>query len=132
MQMRLLVASMERVLGSKERPMTPPERVKLVSLAKVQASALKVIVSPEASPMVVLPVLDMLPLIVKAVPTIAWALRPLEMRREPAKELEPAPFDTNSLVRVKSPVKECEAAVSAMKRPDIWRLEEIDALEPKK
>ena len=87
----LLVASMERVLVSKERPLTPPERVKLVSLANVQASALEVSVSPEASPRVVLPVMEALPLMVKDVPTIAWALRPLEIRSEPAKEEEPVP-----------------------------------------
>lgn len=51
-----LDASIERVLVSKERPLTPPVKAKLVSLAKVQEAALAVTVSPEASPMVVLPV----------------------------------------------------------------------------
>src|SRR3989344_8514694 len=70
MPTRLLAASIERVLVSKERPFTPPERVRLVSLAKVQASALKVIVSPEALPKVVLPVMLVLPLMVSPVPTM--------------------------------------------------------------
>src|SRR3989344_8584407 len=80
---------MDKVLVSKEKPLTPPERVRLVSLAKVQASALAVRVSPLASPRVVLPVIEALPLIVRAVPTMAWALMPLETRREPAKEFDP-------------------------------------------
>src|SRR3989344_8270291 len=119
MPTRLLAASIERVLVSKERPFTPPERVRLVSLAKVQASALKVIVSPEALPKVVLPVMLVLPLMVNPVPTMAWALKPLETRSEPAKELEAVPDETNSLDIVRSPVKEWLAAVSAMKRPEI-------------
>ena len=94
---RLLVASIERVLVLKERPLTPPDKTKLVSLAKVQEAALAVTVSPEASPKVVLPfterlpVARALPLIVRAVPTMAWALSPLEIKREPAKEEEPVP-----------------------------------------
>ena len=86
---RLFWASIDKVLVSKEKPLTPPERVRLVSLAKVQASALEVTVSPVASPKVTLPVIEALPLIFNWVPTIAWALRPLEMRREPEKELDP-------------------------------------------
>ena len=91
----LFWASMERVLVSKEKPLTPPDKVRLVSLANVQASALEVTVSPVASPKVVLPVMEALPLIVRAVPTMAWALRPLEMRREPAKELDPVFTEVN-------------------------------------
>ena len=71
-------------------------------------------------------------LIVKPVPTIAAAFKPLVTTSEPAKELEPGPEETNSLEMVKSPVNEWEAKVSAMKRPDIWRLDDIEALAPKK
>src|SRR3989344_2570873 len=91
MPTRLLVASMEKVLVSKDKPLTPPDKVRLVSLAKVQASALAVTVSPLASPRVVVPVIEALPLMVKPVPTMAWALRPLDTRREPAKEDDPVP-----------------------------------------
>lgn len=48
-------ASIERVEVSNDKPLTPPVKAKLVSLAKVQASALAVTVSPEASPKVVFP-----------------------------------------------------------------------------
>ena len=58
------VASIERVLVSKDRPLIPPDKVKLVSLANVQASALEVTVSPVASPKVVLPVILAFPLTV--------------------------------------------------------------------
>ena len=61
---RLFNASIDKVLVSKEKPLTPPVRVRLVSLAKVKASALKVTVSPVASPKVVLP------LTLKSVPVV--------------------------------------------------------------
>src|SRR3989344_1465515 len=51
----LLAASTDNVLVSKDKPFTPPDKVKLVSLANVQASALAVTVSPEASPIVKAP-----------------------------------------------------------------------------
>lgn len=51
-----MLASIESVEVSKERPLSPPVRVTLVSLAKVQAAALEVTVSTEASPKIVLPV----------------------------------------------------------------------------
>ena len=91
MPIRLFVASIDNVFVSKDKPLTPPDKVKLVSLAKVQASALAVRVSPLASPRVVLPVIEALPLIVSPVPTIAWALKPLETRREPAKDDDAVP-----------------------------------------
>ena len=103
MPTRLLVASTDKVLVSKERPLTPPDKVKLVSLANVQASALEVRVSPAASPRVVLPVIEALPLIVKAVPTMAAALKPLETRSEPWKELEPVELPVKVPVKVVLP-----------------------------
>ena len=51
----LLVESMESVSVSKDRPFTPPERTRLVSLAYVWVLALKVRVSAKVSPRVVLP-----------------------------------------------------------------------------
>ena len=36
------------------------------------------------------------PLIVNPVPTIDWALRPLETSNDPAKELEPVPFNAKT------------------------------------
>jgi len=52
---RSFKASTDRVLVSKERPFTPPDSAKLVSLANVQASAFAVTVSPDASPKTVFP-----------------------------------------------------------------------------
>ena len=51
----LLAASMERVSVSKDRPLTPPESTRLVSFAYVWVEALKVRVSANTSPRVVLP-----------------------------------------------------------------------------
>ena len=45
--------------------------------------------------LVIVPVIKALPLTVKLVPTIAWALSPLEMRRLPEKELELTPVEIN-------------------------------------
>ena len=91
MPMRLLVASMERVLVSKERPLTPPERVRLVSLAKVQASLLTVTTSPEASPNMVAPLIRISPPVLME--PVAWT--PLVTSRPPAKELEAVPSTNN-------------------------------------
>ena len=57
------------------------------------------------------------PLTTKAL--LAPAVKPLATDSEPAKELEAVPEDTNSFDMVRSPIKEWEAEVSAMKRPDI-------------
>ena len=85
----LFVESIERALVANDNPLTPPDKVTLVSLVNVQVSALEVTVSPAASPRIVFPVFDIFPLIVRAVPTIALASIPLDTRREPAKELDP-------------------------------------------
>ena len=54
------------------------------------------------------------------------------MSREPEKEFDASPETVSSLVIARSPAKECDAAVSAMNRPEIWRFDEIEALLPKK
>jgi hypothetical protein len=52
---KLFRASIEKVSVSRDKPFTPPDNAKFVSLAKVQASALAVTVSPDASPKTVFP-----------------------------------------------------------------------------
>lgn len=55
MPIRALVESTEKVSVLNDKPLTPPDRTKLVSLANVQVAAFEVRVSPLASPIVVLP-----------------------------------------------------------------------------
>src|SRR3989344_178147 len=52
---------MDKTLVSKDNPLTPPDKMKLVSLAKVQESALAVTVSPVASPIVKAPSIPTVP-----------------------------------------------------------------------
>src|SRR3989344_1798147 len=101
MPIRLLRASTEKVLVSKDKPLAPPDKVKLVSLTKVQASALAVTVSPVASPMVNAPSTPRVPATSKVksgvespIPTLPALLRVdtykvLDILAGPAKETEP-------------------------------------------
>jgi len=60
MPTRWLLESMDKVLVSKDRPLAPPERAKLVSLAKVQAVEL-IVVAPVPVEKVLAPVIVVAP-----------------------------------------------------------------------
>ena len=136
MPTRLFVESIESVLVSKDSPLTPPDKVRLVSLANVHASALAITVSPLASPKTVLPFTRRsVPVVMEPV---AWT--PLDTSNPPKNEDDPVPFtlkfDEILAVPITSRVAEMDTPESNLdlpstsKAPESKRSLEVERKEP--